>query len=220
MSSEVEICNLALSRIRSQSINSLEGQSVQAQQCKLNYPILRDMMLNDHAWGFAHKIRPLVLTENVIFNWAYAYKYPSDCMNINRVVLGYEEINQATQISSPRVSYHTDADVIDPQYLRSQVPYEIFNFTTKMIGTNQPDVRIDYRSKVTDPTLFPTPFVMALSYLLAAEIAVTIVGAESGRALRADSFKMYQNYLNSAIANDLNEQYQPVLDSEYVIARR
>ena len=61
---------------------------------------------------------------------------------------------------------------------------------------------------------------MALSYLLAAEIAVNIVGAELGRALRADSFKMYQNYLNSAIANDLNEQYQPVLDSEYVIARR
>jgi hypothetical protein len=220
MSSVIDICNLALSNIRSQSINSLEEASLQAQTCRLKYPILRDMMLNDYSWGFARKIRPLVLTETVIFNWAYAYDYPQDCMNINRLILGYEKVDQTTQLSGSQQSYYSDADLLDPSQLRDQVPYEIFNFDNKVIGVNQPEVRIDYRSRVTNPELFTVPFVMALSYLLASEVAVPIVGAELGRALRKDSLDLYEVYLNNAISNDQNEKYLPVLDSEYVTARR
>lgn len=220
MSSEIEICNLALSNIRSQSINSLEESSLQAQVCRLKYPILRDLMLNDHSYGFARKIRPLVLTEDVIFNWAYAYNYPSDCMNINRLLLPYEEVDQTTQQSSSQTSYYNEPDILGPAYLRNQIPYEIFNFDTKIIGVNQPDVRISYRSRVTDTTLFTTPFVMALSYLLASEIAIPIVGAEMGRSLRKESFQLYEMYLSNAISNDQNEQHNEVLDSEYVTVRR
>ena len=45
MASEVEICNLALSNIRAGSINSLTEGSLQAQICKLKYPILRDLCI-------------------------------------------------------------------------------------------------------------------------------------------------------------------------------
>jgi hypothetical protein len=220
MSSVIDICNLALSNIRSQSINSLEEPSLQAQTCRLKYPLLRDLMLNDYSWGFARKIRPLVLTDTNIFNWAYAYDYPQDCMNINRLMLGYEEVNQSTQLPGAQRSYYSDPDFLDPSHLRDQVPYEIFNFDNKLIGVNQPLVRIDYRSRMENPELFTPPFTIALSYLLASEVAITIVGAELGRALRKDSLDLYREYLNNAISNDQNEKYQVVLDSEYVTARR
>ena len=44
MASEIDICNLALGHIRAGTINSLDEGSVQAKQCKLKYPIMRDQI--------------------------------------------------------------------------------------------------------------------------------------------------------------------------------
>ena len=92
MASEVEICNLALSNIRAGSINSLNEGSVQAQLCKLKYPILRDRCLREIPWQFNHKIRALAPVTTDIFNWGYAYSYPVDCLKIHRLVGSYEEL--------------------------------------------------------------------------------------------------------------------------------
>ena len=45
MTSVVDICNLALSNIRAGSINNIDEVSLQAQQCKLKYPFMRDRLL-------------------------------------------------------------------------------------------------------------------------------------------------------------------------------
>lgn len=220
MSSETYICNLALSNIRSAGINSLDEGSAQAQQCKLKYPLMRDMMLNDYSWNFAHKIKPLTPVDHEIFNWAYAYQYPTDCMIINRIVGSYEEVNSTTRLLTTSHSNYYDIDVLSPHHLRQQIPYEIFNFETKVIGANEEQLRIDYRARVTDPNLFSTPFVLALAHLLASEIAIPIVGGELGRSLRGESLNLYERYFNNAVQNDQNQKHQPVLDSEYVLTRR
>ena len=82
MASDVEICNIALSNIRAGSINSLDENSLQAQQCKLKYALLRDRMLTEVPWTFNRKIRALSVLTTEIFNWAYAYQYPTDCLKI------------------------------------------------------------------------------------------------------------------------------------------
>lgn len=218
MASEVEICNLALSNIRAGSINSLDESSVQAQQCKLKYGILRDRCLRETAWQFNRKIRALALTTTEIFGWAYAYSYPVDCLKIHRLVPSYEEI---TTDSASAVSRLYDSELITPRDLRRQIPYEVFNFDdSKLIAANDADLRVDFAAKVTDPNLFSDDFIMALSHLLASELAIPIAGGEAGRALRGDSLQMYNRYLSSAAVSDLNDKYLGTAESEYITARR
>lgn len=218
MTSEVEICNVALSHFRGGSINSLTESSTQAQYCKLFYPLLRDQMLQDSQWQFATSIKPLSLTTTEVFNWAYVYQYPSDCLYINRLIRNCAQISQpANGSSAASRGIDTSLPVVD---LDQQIDYRVYNVDgQRVIVANEPDLRIDYRVKITDPNMFSTNFVMALSHLLSAEMAVPIVGAEKGRAFRADSLKMYESYIASGVANELNEQYSRVPDSEYITVR-
>ena len=217
MSSEVEVCNLALSNIRAGSINSFNEGSVQAQVCKLKYPILRDRCLREIPWQFNHKIRALASVTTEIFNWSYAYSYPADCLKIRRLVGSFEELPAGSSNVASRL---LDSRVIPLKDIRRQIPYEVFNFDdSKVIGSDQPDLRIDFAAKVTNPNLFSDDFIMALSHLLSSELAVPIVGAELGRALRSDSLQLYKSYLASAIATDQNDQYFTPRESDYVTVR-
>jgi len=216
MTSEVEICNMALSNIRAGSINSLDEASLPAQICKLKYNIIRDMLLTEVPWGFAHKIKGLSLLTTEIFNWVYAYQYPVDCFKINRLIGAQEQLLNADADS---VSRALDSQLLP--YRRIQVSYEIFNFdNNKVIGANESDLRIDYIANITDPNLFSNNFILAFSHLLASEIAVPIVGVEKGRQLRSDSLQMYKEYLATAEADDLNEQYFAPDLSEFETIRR
>ena len=217
MSSEVEICNLALSNIRAGSINSFTESSLQAQLCKLKYSILRDRCLRELTWQFNHKIRALAPVTTDIFNWAYAYSYPVDCLKIHRLVGSFEALPAG---SSDVASRLLDSRVINLKDVRRQIPYEVFNFDdSKIIGSDQPDLRIDFAGKVTDPNLFSDDFIMALSHLLASELAVPIVGAELGRALRNDSLQLYRQYIASAMSSDMNDQYFLPSESDFVTIR-
>jgi len=217
MASVIEICNLALSNIRAGSINSLTEGSIQAQVCKLKYPILRDRCLRELPWQFNHKMRALAPVTTEIFNWAYAYSYPVDCLKIRRLVGSYEELPSGSANVASRL---LDSRVIPLKDIRRQIPYEVFNFdNAKVIGSDQPDLRIDFAAKVTDPNLFSDDFIMALSHLLSSELAIPIVGAELGRALRNDSVQLYQQYLKSAMSDDMNDQYFTPAESDFITVR-
>lgn len=217
MASEIQICNLALSNIRAGSINSLNESSLQAQLCKLKYYILRDRCLREIPWQFNRKIRALSSVTTDIFNWSYSYSYPVDCLKIHRLVGNYEELPLG---ANDVVSRLLDSRVRSPTDLRQQIPYEVFNYdNVKVIGSNQPELRIDFAAKIEDPNLFSDDFIMALSYLLASELAIPVVGAELGRALRSDSLTMYKEYLGSAIATDMNDQYLTPADSDFINVR-
>ncbi len=213
MSSEVEICNVALSNIRSTGINSLNESSLQAQQCKLKYPIVRDTVLTAADWGFSNRVEPLALLVSTAFNWKYAYQYPTDCLFVNRLILNYETFAQG--VSNPY-----DNLVPNTPDLNRGVPYKVVNLGgKKVIASNNPELRIDYRSRVTDTSMFEVAFVQAVSWLLAAEVSIAVVGVESGRALRADALKMYQTFLASATADTMNQRHSEVQDSEFVSVR-
>ncbi len=218
VTSEVEICNLALSNIRAGSINSLTESSLQAQQCNLKYKFMRDRLLTELPWSFNHKIRALSLLTDDIFNWNYAYQYPVDCLKINRLIGEYEQLSNT---DSDVISRLIDSQLLPINDIRRQVPYEVFNVNdNKVIGSNESNLRIGYAVKVTDPNLFSTDFVLTLSHLLSSELAIPIIGAEVGRALRSDSLQIYKEYLNTAMVNDLNEQYSEPALSEFETIRR
>lgn len=213
MASEVEICNMALSEIRAGSINSLTESSLQAQQCKLKYPFLRDMLLRDVPWNFAHKVDALALLTDDLHNWVYAYQYPSDCLYINKLILNFEEFGDTGDgVTRAR---HIE-DIYTPD-LNRQVKYEVMNVDgNRVIAANEPELRISYRKKVTDPNLFDSLFIMAFVQLLAANLAVPVVGAEVGRQLKKDAFDLYSAYISEAIEATMNESYVPPVDSDFI----
>lgn len=219
MSSEVEICNLALSEIRAGSINNLDEASLQAQQCKLKYPLFRDKLLGDLPWGFNKSIKPLsLLEETEIFNWAFAYQYPSDCLRINRLVPEFEEIEPG---SNDAISRRLDSLVLPVSDRRQQIRYEVFNVDdNRVIGSDEKNLRLSYRKRITDPNLFSDDFTIALSYLLASTLAIPLIGVEQGRQLRSDSFTIYREFIGSAAELDMNEQYHEPVESDFVTVRR
>lgn len=216
MASEVEICNLALSDIRAGSINSLDESSLQAQQCKLKYPHLRDMLLRDVPWNFAHKTDALALLTDDLFNWVYSYQYPSDCLYINRLVLNYEQFG-ATGDGVYR-NRHIE-DIYTPD-LDRQIKYEIQNVNNnRVIAANETELRISYRTRVTDPNLFDTLFIQTFVKLLASELAIPVVGAEVGRQFRSDALQLYEAYLLEATASNGNEGYTEPVESDFITIR-
>jgi hypothetical protein len=215
MASAVEICNMALSHIRAGSINSLAENSVQAQQCRLLYPTCRNMVLENAPWGFARSIRELALLSSVkIFNYAYAYQYPSDAMRINKLMMSWDEV---TNDSAPSLRYHDD---LFPGMRKTKVVYEIFhNNGTRVIAANDIDLRVDYNVVVEDPNLFSTSFIFAVSHLLASNLAIPLIGTTEGRLLRNDELQLYTKYIDSAVAADANQSYTPIPDSDYITVR-
>lgn len=215
MASEVQICNIALSQIRASTINSLNEQSVQARQCALMYPLLRDQMLQDSPWQFASAVKPLAKLDSTFFNWAYVYQYPADCLRVNRIIPNIEEINNA----NAGLNYYRH-EAHRPNY-NDFTEYKIYNQNgNKIICSNLDELRIDYRVKVTDTNMFSRNFTLALAHLLGSEIAVAISGAEIGVPLSQSCLAKYQYYLNAGIANELNEQQALPTESEYISIRK
>lgn len=220
MTSVVDICNMALAHCRAGSIVSLTENSVMATYCNLFYDVSRDQILEDCAWGFAHKIAPLAeLDSNVfqVFNYARCYQYPSDCARINRLMVNYEEVNQNNSDFYNRI--HGHADYTAPTIHRP-VEYKLFNVDgTRVIAANEPELRIDYQRKVSDPNDFSSSFVLALSHLLASNIAIPIIGTDAGRSVRNDSLNIYSNLIANAMTNELNQEFEESPESEFVTIR-
>lgn len=219
MTSEVEICKLALSMIRGGNLNSFADGSLQAQQCQLWYPQVRDFMQRDAPWNFTRKIDALaVLGDEDIFNWVYVYAYPNDCLYIERLILNYEEFGSVDGAIRTRQL----EDIYAPD-LGAQVKYDVHNVgdpNGKVIVANEPDLRIEYRARVTDPNKFDPMFIEAMAALLASKMAIPIVGGEQGMALRKDSLQLYNLFMDNAIAANRNESYTEPLDSDFVTVRR
>lgn len=218
MTSKVDICNMALSDIRAGGINDIDEATPQARACRLKYDVVRDRLLTEIAWQFNRSIRPLAAVTTEIFNWTYAYQYPVDCLKVNRLIGEYEELSTD---SAGYVSRRLDDTILSPNQHRQQIPYEVFTFNgSKLIGTNEANLRIDFAMKVSDPNAFSNDFVLALAHLLASEIAVPLVGGEKGRQFRSDSLQLYREYVGAALSNDLNDQYSMTNESEFITIRR
>tara|TARA_R110000803_G_scaffold4054_6_gene13891 strand:- start:5726 stop:6388 length:663 start_codon:yes stop_codon:yes gene_type:complete len=219
MASQVEICNLALANIHAKSINSITENTVEAQYCKLKYQFVLDFMVRSAQWNFTHKQQALALTETSLFTWVYAYQYPSDCIKLNYLLSRVD----SSSASTDGLAYRPQYEGVDRGLImgRTRVPFEVVTADgVRLIGANEPDLRIDYQSRASDPNKFDSMFIMAMAWYLAAEIALPIIGGSSGREMRSDALKMYQMTMAEALAADANEQYNgQQKDSEFILIR-
>jgi len=83
MASEVQICNVALSRLGEDPIISLTEDSKAGRACNLVFTDIRDSLLRAHPWNFAVARASLAqLTTTPVYGFNYEYQLPTDCLKV------------------------------------------------------------------------------------------------------------------------------------------
>jgi len=187
MSSDVEICNLALSHLGDSatiaSIDPPEG-SAQAEHCARFYPIARDSLLEMHPWNFATRRVSLAALNVPTWSWSYAYAVPVSCLKVISVLPYESGSDEETQ------PYDTEAA----------------EDGSLIIRTNAEAATCRYIARVTDTNRMPPLFVDALARLLASYMSGPVVKGESGRKAGLEQLQVFRQVASQAMVSDSNQR--------------
>jgi hypothetical protein len=187
MASEVDICNLALSRLGDRatiaSIEPPEG-SAQAEHCARFYPIARDSLLEMFPWKFAVRRARLARLAAESWVWRFAYAQPADVITLI-AVLPPEAMSDA---ETQEFEVESGAD------------------GHPVILTNQPDACLRYIARVEDTTVFSPLFMDALAWLLASYLAGTVLKGDAGAAMAKTCLQSFLLALSNAKVSDANQR--------------
>lgn len=213
MSSEVDICNLALSHLGDEatvaSIDPPEG-SAQADHCARWYPIARDQVLESYSWLFAMRRINLAQVGNPWTQWRYAYAQPDDCLKVF-AILPQDSTNDYSVGSALPLRNAFGFTVGQAQgYVPQDFTTETDENGNKVIYTNVPQAIARYVARVEDPTKFSPIFVQALSRLLASYLAGPVIKGQEGAQVGASQFQAYLVAVAEARKADaMNRQVRP-----------
>lgn len=201
MSSVIEICNLALSKIGQGTINSLSEAIPEAEVCNLFYGNVRDSLLRQFPWNFASKSILLTETTTIVPAWDYSYIYPSNILHVRKVFTADE----------PILEIPNDFEIVT-------------DASAKYICCNLYQAYAKCTYKMTDPTLFDSLFVEALSCKLALEISMPLTNNTNRTA---EVMSKYKEALGNAMLAGAIEGAEPKDDTQkprsqrrYINARR
>lgn len=197
--SDTEIANLALLHLGvGKEIASLETEnSAEANAVRRIYDHARDRMFRDFSWPFTTKMEALTLVEeDPNGEWAYSYRYPSDCLMFRRILSGQRQDTR-----------------------QSRIPYRITSDDDgRLILTDMEDAEAEWTYLVEDVTMYPPDFVMAFSWLIASYIQPRLTTVDSGLGRRA--MEMYMLEVSKAQASSVNEeQAEEPPESEFIRER-
>lgn len=209
MSSEVEICNLALAHLGDSatvaSIDPPEG-SAQAEHCARWYPIARDALLEMQEWNFATTRARLAELVNPFPQWQHAYALPSDCLKMLGI-LPADAIGDVAQAYPCEGYFHGAA----PGMLTMYTPREFTTETdaatgNKIVLTNQANALARYTRSITDTSKFSPLFRDALGWYLASYLAGPVLKAETGITVGQSMLKIALGMLSNAAVSSANQQ--------------
>src|SRR5574340_877312 len=177
MASKIDIFNMALSHIgQSKTVADLNENSPARRACSRFYDTDLDILLSEFDWRFATRSVVLANIGSPPTNWAYRYRYPNDCLKAIRLVV---------------------PGIRDPQEAE-EIPFEvIWESSGRSIITDQADAELLYITRVAGAERYPSNFVSALSYKLAASISMPLANDKS---LMSDMLQMYERTKQDAMA--------------------
>ncbi len=183
MASEVDIANLALSKLGEARIISLTDNNKPARAMLARFETLRDAELTDGAWRFAAKRVTLpALATAPTWGYSTAYQLPND--HLRPLQVG----DMAVNIETIGVYYSASTS-----YNPTEGPFEIVGAE---IHTDQSaPLNFEYIRRVTDTGLFPAPFVESLAARLAADAAIELTQSNS---IREDAARQHMMALRTA----------------------
>ncbi len=184
MASVVSICNLALSNIGKDNINSLDDAGAEARACRQFYEHTRDVLLQGYPWRFAGKTISLAQVSNdKPGQWTYAYSRPNDCLKVRWVRPSYSE---------DEVPLTAQEEIGFPHEVEGQVIY-----------SNLSPAFLRYTFRLDDPTRYSPLFVDALSWHVAVRLAMPLTRDPK---IRADAYQIANLMLGQAQMADANEE--------------
>lgn len=151
MSSQVEICNLALAKIGSDSfITDIDDGTKSARYLKLFYIPTRDALLRSHLWRFARKQAVLApLATAPLFDGGNYFQLPTDCLRVVGTDLDYTAAYGRWYVEGDKIVADTDT------------------------------LNIVYIKRVEDEALFDPLFVQAFATYLAHEVCMSLAQSAS-----------------------------------------
>lgn len=189
---EVELCNLALFRIRATEIGSLDEQSVNAEKCRVLYPQVRDTVLTEYNWRFNKAIKALSASLETATEWEYLFDYPNDAEKIRYLIPVDADGNASFTYESA-------------EYDMSPIDYEILldSNGNQVIGANYQYIKAAYSKKITDVRLWDNLVDELIAWRLAAELSIPLAG-DSGKQYRDHAERKAAQYAGKAIALTAN----------------
>ena len=199
-SSQIDIVNVALSHLSiSKTVAILQTEKTEeAITARLFYDLAREATLRDFPWPFSSRILALALVEESPNDeWNYSYRYPSDCLEVRRILSGMR--NDTRQ---------------------SRVPYRILSDEQgTLVYTDTENAEIEYTINAVSPQFYPPDFVMAFSLYMAHLMAPRLTGGDPYK-LGQRALGLYDLEINRAVKNAFNEQQiEEPPESEFIRSR-
>jgi len=195
--SVVDICNLALARVRANSIGALTDQSPQAEKCRIYYPEARKMVLSSVWWPFNKKTRSLAKKTFKPAQWQYAYAYPSDCLMVRKVIPSELPLNS----SSTR---YLDNRFVDFDEYTADFEVELGEDDTKIISTNQDEAMVIYSVDIETVSTFGHMVTELIAWRMAKDLAI-VFGGDAGRSYRDNASREFEKLKSEASAMYSNQ---------------
>lgn len=191
--SEIVACNLALSHIGQSPIVSLEDANESARALNRIFTISRDVALRAKNWKFAKvKIALVEIADQTIPGWIYVYGYPAKALCVRKVFI---------DIESP-----------DPEKMEYDTMF-IPALSRKVIVTNVENAYVEYTYQVENAELWDTSFIMALSFLLAAQVAKPLTANDDIAKLM---LQIYGSLVSDAARINDGESYKKPTESSSI----
>lgn len=192
VSSETEICNLALTRLGHFEITALSENTKAGRLCNRHYALCRDSTLRAHPWNFAiRRVDLAVSSDTPAFEYTYQLALPADFLKVIRT-----EDESANYVDEYRIEGSSGG---------------------LMLLSNSDTVAIEYIAKVTDVAQFDALFVDVLAQKLAMELCVPLT---DNATLYKNISEIYQTKLREARTVDAQEGTpRNIIADEWVMAR-
>lgn len=186
MASKIDVFNMALGHIGvSSTINDELERSPERVICSRYWDTCRDALLayKSMPWSFANALEKLaMLPGDPPDGWGFRYRYPNDCINAIEIYADNVRATSNDRRSQFDVAYQADGRVI-------------------LCDVREATLR--YTKRITEVERWPAQFVEAMSFRLAAMIAM---GIKNDAGIMGNMLQLSEQFTQIAMAADLNEQ--------------
>lgn len=191
MTTETDICNLALDLLKEAPIASMTENRPMARWFSRNYANARDGLLRQHDWNFARARASLAADSGApAFGWDWAYTQPADCLRIIPLTING-----------------------DPE--GTPIPHEVE--AGKILTDKEAPLLVRYIKRETNCDLFAPEFIDALAARMAMRMAHYVTGKTGYQQIAANA---YQEALKSAwLVNAIEGTAPRAADNEWIDAR-
>lgn len=205
MASDVDICNLALTKLGAQRILTLTDNNKAARSFNAIYALERDNELRAHFWNFAtvRTTLPALVQTPAFGPYDTLYQLPTDpwCLQVIQVGMWAPGSQRWLGVTTEASPYKIEGRNI------------LTNASLSQFGP----MPLRYTARITDPAMFDSAFVMAFACRLAMEMAEDLTQNSGKRQLAQGEYK---SAISMAMrANAIELPPDPLPDNGWLLAR-